>query len=102
MRWCGHAAEFSERSGAACISDDVMALSKIPRLSLLLDNSYLKRRIRNRKKREYSVHPINKQREMFGEFHHLYGELRFLERFFEYTRMSVQTFDFVLNKIKDR
>ncbi|KAJ4449246.1 hypothetical protein ANN_00643, partial [Periplaneta americana] len=60
-------------------------------------------RVRNRKRREFGVHPINRERGIFGEFHHLYGELRrFPDRFFEYSRMSIQTFDFLLNKIKAR
>jgi hypothetical protein len=37
---------------------------------------------------------------MFGEFHHLYGKLRGnAGLFLTYTRMSIDTFDYIIEKI---
>ena len=48
------------------------------------------------------VHPINNERETFGEFQHLYKELRMDEdRFKTYFRMSVSSFEYVLGLVKD-
>lgn len=44
---------------------------------------------------------MNKKRNEFGEFHHIYNELkRDSERFFNFLRMSRETFDFILSKVK--
>lgn len=76
-----------------------MALSK-PNLVFLLESSYLKYEL-FLKKRLCWIHEINKERSKYGEFHHLYEKLRqFPERFFEYTRMKVETFDYILAKIR--
>lgn len=49
------------------------------------------------------VHEINKNREISGEFFNLYEELKFYPtKFFEYTRMPVSTFDYILNKISPK
>lgn len=54
-----------------------------------------------RKKLNEKIHPINLGREAFGEFHHLFDELRQDEKkFVEYTRMKMSTFDYILIKIK--
>lgn len=46
------------------------------------------------------IHEINKNREK-GEFHSLYHELRkHPEKFFNYSRMSIETFDYILLKIQ--
>ena len=48
--------------------------------------------------REYQVHPVNVDRHIFGEYHHLYKKLRnYPNRFFEYLRMEIETFDYILN-----
>lgn len=53
------------------------------------------------KQREYSVHPINQNRREDGEFYRLYSDLReFPEKFRSYTRMDMETFDFILDMIK--
>jgi len=45
------------------------------------------------------IHPINLGRKAFGEFHHLFDELRQDEKkFLEYTRMKISTFDYILIK----
>lgn len=55
----------------------------------------------NRRNRRYSVHPLFVVRSRHGEFHHLYCDLRrHPDRFFEFMRMSVQTFDFILAKVE--
>lgn len=44
---------------------------------------------------------MNKTRYEFGEFHHIYNELRRdSERFFNFLRMSRETFDFISSKLK--
>lgn len=53
--------------------------------------------------RRVSVHSVNKLRGIFGEYHHLFPQLRCdSERFFEYCRMDCTTFDYILEKIKHR
>ena len=74
--------------------------SKIQRI-LLTDNTFLRNRFRSKKHRRIGVHEMNKKRNEFGEFHHIYNELRRdSERFFNFLRMSRETFDFILSKIK--
>ena len=47
---------------------------------------------------EYQVHPVNVDRNIYGEYHHLYGKLRnYPNRFFQYLRMEIETFDCILN-----
>lgn len=79
-----------------------MSLSK-PMLELLLSrNMYLNYLCVRRTYRRYGVHPINQERKKFGEFHHLYPKLRqYPDKFFSYARMSIETFDFLLNKVKE-
>ncbi|KAG8273448.1 hypothetical protein J6590_019155 [Homalodisca vitripennis] len=56
----------------------------------------LKRRVVRGCKRgikRWGVHPINRRRRAYGEYHHLMKQLKEKpERFFQYTRMSVPTF----------
>lgn len=55
------------------------------------------------KKGKISAHPINTQRYEFGEFHHLFKQLRdHPEKFIEYMRMNIQTFDYILAHISNR
>jgi len=43
-----------------------------------------------------SVHPLNSNRNEKGEFCNLYNDLRKdPEKFFNYTRMSISTFDYI-------
>lgn len=52
-------------------------------------------------KRRYGVHPVNRSRSTYGEYHHLYRNLRnFPDKFFQYLRMSVESFDSLLEKVK--
>ena len=47
---------------------------------------------------EYQVHLVNVDRNIYGEYHHLYGKLRnYPNRFFQYLRMEIETFDCILN-----
>ena len=49
------------------------------------------------KTRKFSAHPINTQRYTYGEFHHLYKQLRqHPTKFREYMRMQIETFDFIV------
>ena len=66
-------------------------------LALLLDNcDFSEERIR-----QYWVHPINERREELGEFHHLFNDLREdRERFKNYHRMDINTFDSILDIIR--
>jgi hypothetical protein len=44
------------------------------------------------------VYPVNVDRNHFTVNHHLYKKLRnYLSRFFEYLRMEIETFDYILN-----
>jgi hypothetical protein len=47
--------------------------------------------------RKYSAHPINERSQKFGEFHHLYQEVKTdPQTFHDYIRMSVETFQYLL------
>lgn len=49
------------------------------------------------RKKRYGIHPLNKQRKIFGEFHTLYHSLRRHEdRFFSYCRLNLAQFDYLL------
>lgn len=49
------------------------------------------------------IHPINKLRSVYGEYKHPFPQLLADEnRFFEYFRMSPDTFYFILSKIELR
>ncbi|XP_039278270.1 protein ALP1-like [Nilaparvata lugens] len=67
-------------------------------LLLLTDNVVTKLRpVRS------EVHPINKLRSTYGEYSHLFPQLLADEnRFFEYFRMSPNTFYFILSKIEHK
>lgn len=63
---------------------------------LLLDSSATKWFLLFNSEREFGAHPVNLQREEYGEFHHLYKQLRnYPRRFFQYLRMEIETFDYV-------
>lgn len=69
---------------------------------LLIENPRLARLILFKKKRK-GVHQLNQSRLKFGEFHHLYYGLRCNpSRFFEFLRMSVETFDYILARVENR
>ncbi|KAL4126263.1 hypothetical protein QTP88_010488 [Uroleucon formosanum] len=86
------------------------AMGKIPKITinskirriLLLENSFLRNRLRRNKRKKIGVHEINKKRNKFADFHHIYNNLRIdrNDRFFNFLRMFVETFDFILSKIK--
>jgi hypothetical protein len=47
--------------------------------------------------RRYSAHPINERRQKFCEYHHLYQEVKTdPQKFHDYTRMSMETFQYLL------
>lgn len=78
-----------------------MALSATVRKLWLIDNPRLRRLVLKRKR--CAVHELNQDRAIYGEFHHLYkGLRRNPERFFEFLRMSVETFDYILGRVKHR
>ena len=65
--------------------------------SLLETSTVLKRRLIFDGEREYWVHPINIRRETYGEFHHLFEDLKKdEERFKVYFRMNLQSFQTIL------
>lgn len=47
------------------------------------------------KRKKVGIHPINLERKEYGEYHHLFKELkRDDRRFFQYTRMTQETFTY--------
>lgn len=79
---------------------DTSSDSSMEDIFLLLDSTYI-RNVLMQKPPKIGIHPINRKRGKFGEFHHLYSDLRNDEkRFFEYMRMTPSTFDFILGKIR--
>ncbi|KAG8287868.1 hypothetical protein J6590_028751 [Homalodisca vitripennis] len=91
---------------AARVCCNMPSSEDLVHLLLLSENSILKRRVVRGCKRgikRWGVHPINRRRRVYGEYHHLIKQLKEdPERFFQYTRMSVPTFDFILNRLKGR
>ena len=68
----------------------------------LAENPYLNlhRRLRHRQVRKVAVHPINRAREVLGEYHHLFHQLKGdPHKFFQYMRMQKSTFDIILETI---
>lgn len=54
-----------------------------------------------RPERKYWIHPINSSREELGQFDVFYENIRrYPEKFFEYFRMSIASFDELLHKIR--
>lgn len=54
-------------------------------------------------KKRVGVHKINRGRRNFGEYHHLFPQLKLnRERFFQYMRMELHTFNYILQKIQNR
>lgn len=54
------------------------------------------------KTKKFKVHPINKERSVFGEYHHLFPQLKSdPERFKKYVRMDLPTFNYLLSKTTD-
>ena len=52
--------------------------------------------------RKHWIHPMNKDSERFGEFQHLFTALKQDEdRFKSYFRMTLSTFEYILNLVKD-
>ncbi|KAG8274711.1 hypothetical protein J6590_101805 [Homalodisca vitripennis] len=91
---------------AARVCCNMPSSEDLVHLLLLSENPMLKRRVVRGCKRgikRWGVHPINRRRRVYGEYHHLIKQLKEdPERFFQYTRMSVPTFDFILNRLKGR
>lgn len=49
------------------------------------------------------VHEINQQRKMYGEYHTLMPVIRkHPGKFFEYMRMTIECFDYILHNITDQ
>lgn len=66
-----------------------MVLCSKIRHILLTDNTFLRNLFQSKKHRRIGVHEMNKKRNEFGEFHHIYNELRRdSDRFFNFLRMS--------------
>ena len=68
----------------------------------LTDNPYLNRhnRLRCREHRKVGVHPINRDREQLGEYHHLFQQIKHDEKkFYQYTRMKKRTIDIILEAV---
>lgn len=65
---------------------------------------YLLLRIKKRKKKQqYWVHPILRDRLTHGEFQALFPKLRSFEpKFFNYLRMSINSFDELLGMISEQ
>ncbi len=55
------------------------------------------------RKLKYCTHQMYIEKNKFGEFHHLYNDLRqYPPKFFEYMRMKVETFDYILKVISKK
>lgn len=86
----------------ASVHSTVASDEDVIQLLLLSERSRLEFSFKKaKKKKQWGMHPINKRRRSLGEYPHLLPQLKGgSDRFFEYTRMSIQMFDFILNKLK--
>jgi hypothetical protein len=71
---------------------------------LLMKNSLVKlkmlQRLKKKRRIRQKTHVIYWNRLIYGEFHHLYPQLRADEKAFrQYTRMTINTFDYIVEKI---
>ena len=82
-----------------------MSLSKLE-LLFLSENSYVKhilQRTNTRMRNRHFIDQIYKDRINFGEFHHLYCQLRENNNlFYQYTRMTQNTFNYILEAIREK
>ncbi|XP_075440410.1 uncharacterized protein LOC142485089 [Ascaphus truei] len=77
-----------------------MSLSKEMCIFFLMESVYLKTAFSGG--RTTNVHDINRQRATLGEFATLYPFLRAHDqKFYEYMRMSIKTFDYILKHIEE-
>lgn len=71
-------------------------------LLFLITAGLLYNKIKKKKKRKYWIHPIINERKNRGFFYTLYDELNGdPDKFFNFTRMSRETFQELLSIIKD-
>lgn len=78
-------------------------MNSVTKKLLLMENPRLRWLIRKKTTKRQGVHDLNKNRATYGEYHHLYRQLRGDPvRFFQFLRMSVETFDYILDIIKHR
>ncbi|KAG8270877.1 hypothetical protein J6590_075451 [Homalodisca vitripennis] len=102
----GHDTSGERRASSVERHSSVTRAARVVTIQAARENSMLKRRVVRGCKRgikRWGVHPINRRRRVYGEYHHLIKQLKEdPERFFQYTRMSVPTFDFILNRLKGR
>ena len=69
-------------------------------LMMLLENPALECEMIVEKIKEFQVHEILKDRLVKGEYHHLFPVLRkYPQKFYQYTRMKISTFDYILSKV---
>lgn len=55
------------------------------------------------KRQRQGIHPVNRERQRYGEYHHLFLTLKkHDERFFQYMRMTLNTFNYILEKTEHR
>ena len=79
----------------------ILSRLKIQRRMLLVESGYFKWHFFTNSNSMW-VHPLN-ERNAFGEYHHLFRELkRHPMKFFAYWRMSIDTFEYILSKVRDR
>lgn len=66
----------------------------------LLNNPALECEMVLGKIREFQEHEMLKARPVFGEYHHLFPVLKkYPDKFYQYMRMEISTFDYILKKV---
>lgn len=69
----------------------------------LLAIAFLLAKQKKENRRRYWVHPLNSMRIKENQFHNLTVKLRaYPEKFFDYYRMSINSFDELLQLVRDR
>lgn len=70
-------------------------------LLILLENKAMDMDFISTGIKRYHQHEILKGRPIYGEYHHLFPLLRkYPEKFYDYLRMEIGTFDYILNKLR--
>lgn len=69
-------------------------------LLYLLENKAIEMEFILKNIKSFQQHEILKERPVFGEYHHLFPLLRqHPDKFYQYTRMEISTFDYLLEKV---
>ena len=86
--------------GADCRPVAIMELTSEDATLLLIASENVHLKLKRERSR---VHEIKQSRGQYGEYHHLFPQLEAdREQFFQYFRMDIETFTYILGKTEHR